>query len=453
MLPALSMMNVIRFAVAVLVTASGILSLLLFAARIRRRDYGLLYFGVGATVYGVRLFLQVAQKAGGTTDLVLTLLLPIPLVLFLMESVAQEWRKFVWWLVCLDLLTAIVAISARLMYPHSAIPWRINTVVVLVSIPIWVTMAFWPPRPASRDLRVLRSGLIVFLIFVLYTNLFFLGWLSGSGSLEFIGFSFLLGCLGYVALSRTQRNEEQLITLHKELEIARNIQTRLLPPPASTAGELTIASRYVPASTVAGDFYDFLSRDDGLGVLIADVSGHGIPAALSASMVKVAVRSQVDHAGQPDAVLHGMNSILCGNLQGQFVSAGYLFLNPIQGKLTYSGAGHPPLLVWRSRNRQVDSIEENGWPLGIFAHGKYTAKAAPLSQGDRCLLYTDGLLEAPSPGGEEFGFERLKTFLSEHAVLTAQSFCDRLVQRLTEWCGPAQGLNDDLTVVVVDFST
>lgn len=453
MIPALSPMDVIRFVVAVLVTASGILSLLLFAGRFRRRDYGLLYFGVGATVYGVRLFLQVAQKGGATTDLVLTLILPVPLVLFLAESVAREWKKVVPWLVCLDLLSAIAAISLHVTNPRSAIPWRINNIVVLASLPIWVTMAYWPPPPASRNLRVLRFGLIVFLLFVLYTNLVSLGWLSGSGSLEFIGFSVLLGALGYVALSRTQRNEEQLVTLHKELEIARNIQTRLLPQPAATAGELTIASRYVPASTVAGDFYDFISRDDGLGVLVADVSGHGIPAALSASMVKVAVRSQMDHASQPDAVLHGMNSILCGNLQGQFVSAGYLFLNPIQGKLTYSGAGHPPLLVWRSRNRQVDSIEENGFPLGIFADGSYTAKAAPLAQGDRCLLYTDGLLEAPDPAGEEFGSERVKAFLAEHATLTAQPFCDRLVQRLTEWCGSAQSFADDLTVVVVDFSS
>lgn len=445
-------MNVIRFAVAVVVAASGIVSLLLFVGRIRRRDYGLLYFGLGATMYGVRLFLQVAHQAGGAADLPITLLLPVPLVLFMVEAVAREWRKAAWWIVGADFLAAAFAMSARLVQPNSALPWRINTVVVLASVPIWVSMAFLPRRPPSRDMHVLRAGLIVFLIFVLYTNLFFLGWLPGSGYFEFVGFGVLLGCLGYVALSRTQRNEERLLSLHKKLEIARNIQAQLLPQPALKAGGLTIASRYVPATSVAGDFYDFLVKDGSLGVLIADVSGHGIPAALSASMVKVAVRAQTERASEPAGVLYRMNSILCGNLQGQFVSAAYLFLNPAQKILTYAGAGHPPLLVWRSRDQKIESLEENGFPLGIFSDGRYSAKAAPLAHGDRCVLYTDGLLEAPGRSGEEFGAERLKLFIAEQRALPARSFCDTLVQRLSEWCGPSQQPHDDLTIVVVDFA-
>jgi len=450
MLPALSPMNVVRFAVAIVVSASGIVALLLFVVRVRRRDYGLLYFGAGATMYGARLFLQMFQP-GQSAELALTLLLPVPLVLFFVDSVALEWKRVVWWIVGAYLATAVVAMSARFLYPHSALPWRINTVVVLCSLPIWVGMAFFPRRAPSRDIRVLRYGLIVFLLFVFYTNLYWLGWLPGSGFMEFIGFSILLGCLGYVALSRTQRNEERLLSLHKELEIARNIQTNLLPQPVLSAGELTIASRFVPAASVAGDFFDFLISDHGLGVLVADVSGHGIPAALSASMVKVAVRSQMDRATDPAVVLHGMNLILCGNLQGQFVSAGYLFLNPEKNALAYAGAGHPPLLVWRSRDRRIESLEENGFPLGIFADGSYSAAAAPLAQGDRCVLYTDGLLEASHPSGEEFGGERLKSFIAEHTALPAQAFCDKLVERVSEWCGPAQPPHDDLTIVVVDF--
>jgi serine phosphatase RsbU (regulator of sigma subunit) len=154
----------------------------------------------------------------------------------------------------------------------------------------------------------------------------------------------------------------------------------------------------------------------------------------------------------PAEVLREMNSILSGNLQSQFVSAGYLFLNPAKNTLTYAGAGHPPLLVWRSRQQRVESVEENGFPLGIFSDGRYSAKAASLVQGDRCVLYTDGLLEAPGPAGEEFGPERLKLFIAEHRALPAQAFCDTLVQRLSEWRGPSQQPSDDLTIVVVDFA-
>jgi serine phosphatase RsbU (regulator of sigma subunit) len=300
-------------------------------------------------------------------------------------------------------------------------------------------------------LRVLRTGLIVFLIFVLYTVLFFLQLLPGSGDLEFIGFSFLLCCLAYVALSRAQRNEERLLTLHQELEIARNIQAQLLPETASVPG-LVIASRYIPASSVAGDFYDFLVKDGALGVLIADVSGHGVPAALSASMVKVAVRSQLERASDPAAVLRGMNAILCGNLQGQFVSAGYLFLNPDRNVMRYAGAGHPPVLIWRSRQRLVESLEENGLLLGILPNAGYTEKMAPLERGDRCVLYTDGLLEATCPDGEEFGSERLQGFVAENASLAASAFCDALVQKLADWRGETGQQQDDLTIVAVDFA-
>ena len=171
---------------------------------------------------------------------------------------------------------------------------------------------------------------------------------------------------GYVAGSRTQRNEERLLSLNKEMEIARDIQTGLLPEKNLSVAGLTAASRYIPASSVAGDFYDFLPKDGGLGVLIADVSGHGVPAALSASMVKVAIRAQRDWADKPAQVLTGLNSILCGSLQGQFVTAGYLYLDPKRGVLAYAGAGHPPLLVWRAGEARVESMEENGLMLGIF---------------------------------------------------------------------------------------
>ncbi len=124
--------------------------------------------------------------------------------------------------------------------------------------------------------------------------------------------------------------------------------------------------------------------------MIADVSGHGVPAALSASMVKVAIRAQRDWADDPARVLTGLNSILCGNLQGQFVTAGYLYLDPARGALAYAGAGHPPLLAWRGREKKVECMEENGLMLGIFPEGAYKSMTAALEPGDRFVLYTDG---------------------------------------------------------------
>jgi len=451
MLSDLSTMDTLRFTVAVLVTASGVLSLGFFLARIRRRDNALLYFGLGASLYGARLFLDATGRSGSTADLLITLFLPPLLVLFIAETVAQGWKKVASWVVAAYLAAAFLGVGMLLARRSPGPAFKANSIVVLLSIPVFILATFFPRRRPNRDLQILRAGFTIFLLFAVYTNLVSLGIITGNLHLEFIGFALLLGCLGYVALARAQRNEERLLVLNKELEIARTIQSQLLPQAASVPGLVT-ASRYVPASSVAGDFYDFLPKDGTLGALIADVSGHGVPAALSASMVKVAVRSQLERAADPAAVLRGMNAILCGNLQGQFVSAGYLVLDPPHGKLHYAGAGHPPLLIWRSRPRQVESLEENGLLLGILPDAGYTGKTAPLERGDRCVLYTDGLLEATCPTGEEFGTERLQKFLAENSSLSPSAFCDALVQRLKDWRGESGSQQDDLTIVAIDYA-
>ena len=94
-----------------------------------------------------------------------------------------------------------------------------------------------------------------------------------------------------------------------------------------------------------------------------------------------------------------MNSILCGNVQGQFVTAGYVYLDVEKNQLAYAGAGHPPLLVWQSREKKAVAIEENGLFLGAFPGCAYTAVTSNFEPGDRCVLYTDGILEAPNPRG------------------------------------------------------
>jgi sigma-B regulation protein RsbU (phosphoserine phosphatase) len=151
-------------------------------------------------------------------------------------------------------------------------------------------------------------------------------------------------------------------------------------------------------------------------------------------------------------VLSGLNSILCGNLQGQFVTAGYLYLDPGRGALAYAGAGHPPLLAWRAREKKIESMEENGLMLGIFPEGSYKSMTTPLEPGDRFVLYTDGITEAPSLSGEEFGMDRFKSFLAEHAGRSAQELCDALVKHVTAWSGNStREQHDDLTLIVVDY--
>jgi sigma-B regulation protein RsbU (phosphoserine phosphatase) len=453
---AFSALDLARMLFGVLIVAAGTVSCLFFAFRRKQREYSLLYFGLGAILYGVRLFINgSASYMHGRWDWiteVISLVIPIPLLLFFTATMAKRWRRLALWSIgVFSVIGAVGMVELFLVHSERATQRAIHLIAVVV-IPILMVLLFVGGRSATREQKILRAGFFVFLLFIVHTNLANIGAIPHGPDLEFIGFVTFLGCLGYVAAARTHQNEEQLLTLNKELEIARGIQAGLLPEKSFSVAGLTAASRYVPATSVAGDFYDFLPKDGGLGVLIADVSGHGVPAALSASMVKVAIRAQRDWADKPAQVLTGLNSILCGNLQGQFVTAGYLYLDPRRGALTYAGAGHPPLLVWRAGEAKVESMEENGLMLGIFPEGAYKSLTATLNSGDRFILYTDGIPEAPSASGEEFGMERFKDFLQQNSGHSTQELCDLLIQQLTAWCGnSAKEQHDDLTLIVVDY--
>jgi sigma-B regulation protein RsbU (phosphoserine phosphatase) len=452
---AFSALDLARMLFGVLIVAAGAVSCLFFAGIRKQREYSLLYFGLGAILYGVRLFINGSSNyMQGRWDWIteaISLVIPIPLLLFFTATMARRWRKLALWSIGIFSVIGAVGMAELFVVHSERATQRAIHLIAVVVIPVLMVLLSVGGRSATREQKILRAGFFIFLVFIVHTNLANIEAIPHGPDLEFIGFVTFLGCLGYVAAARTQRNEEQLLTLNKELEIARGIQAGLLPEKSFSVAGLTAASRYIPATSVAGDFYDFLPKDGGLGVLIADVSGHGVPAALSASMVKVAISAQRDWADDPARVLSGLNSILCGNLQGQFVTAGYLYLNPRRGALAYAGAGHPPVLAWRGREKRVESMEENGLMLGIFPEGAYKSMTAALEPGDRFVLYTDGIAEAPSLSGEEFGMDRFKSFLAEHAGSSAQELCDALIKHVTAWSGSTREQHDDLTLIVVDY--
>jgi serine phosphatase RsbU (regulator of sigma subunit) len=215
---------------------------------------------------------------------------------------------------------------------------------------------------------------------------------------------------------------------------------------------LDIAARYVPMTSVAGDFYDFVVVDNKhLGILIADVSGHGMPAALIASMLKIALAAQSAHANDPARVLQGLNQALCGKFQHHYVTAAYAFVDMEKRTLTYAGAGHPPLLMWGAASPGVRDVTENGLFLGKFDFATYSSVELPLAPGDRGLLYTDGVSETNDPEGAEFGSERFRQFLEAEKNRSANQLADRLLEELARWStrGEGEDLADDITLVTI----
>jgi sigma-B regulation protein RsbU (phosphoserine phosphatase) len=200
-------------------------------------------------------------------------------------------------------------------------------------------------------------------------------------------------------------------------------------------------------TSVAGDFYDFvLAEQDRAAILVADVTGHGVPAALIASMVKLAAASQREQAHEPAKFLSGMNSALVGNTQTQFVSAACIYFDLKTREARYSAAAHPPML--HLRDGKVESIEENGLMLAAFGFAAYEQKHLPLQPGDRFLLYTDGVLEAANTHDEFFGPDRLQAILRKTSTLEPSHAADTITAAVRAW-SPTQ--EDDITVVVCDI--
>jgi serine phosphatase RsbU (regulator of sigma subunit) len=244
----------------------------------------------------------------------------------------------------------------------------------------------------------------------------------------------------------------QLLAIQKELETARQIQLSILPTHIPRTDGLDIAARYVPMTAVAGDFYDFIFVDaKHIGILVADVSGHGMPAALIASMLKIAFAAQASLVADPVRVLSGLNQALCGKFQHHYVTAAYAYFDTERRTLTYAGAGHPPLLVWGPSREGVQDVVENGLFLGKFDTATYSSVELPLLPDDWILLYSDGIPETTNPSMVEFGDERFRQFLPTVQSASADQLADQLLAEVSRWSarGPGADLDDDITLVAI----
>lgn len=438
--------------------AAGVAAL----ARRRTAEPALVSFSALCTLYAVRLLCDIdVVRVLYSLPLehwqklinVLTYLIPVPAILFIERVVGPGWRSSIrrMW----QLSTALAAV---------AVPWEIASsspgvllgpyrILVILGLVVTVANLFAPSRERTPDRRLLRASFVVLGLFALYENLGEMGVFLGDYDLEPVGFLLFVAGLGIIAARRVSASQERLAAIRQELETARRIQESTLPGEPPRLPGLDLAARYVPASEVAGDFYDFLPGEGrSLGVIVADVSGHGVPAALVASMLKVAMASQAAHAASPARVLSEINQIFHGKLKNQFITALCVHLDLDGSRLTWASAGHPPPLLWKAREGRVEELVHPGMVIGRLRRAAYTEASAILGPGDRLLLFTDGIPEATSPSGEQFGDDRLEGFLAEHARLPSMAIADALLARIAAWTGRSEGFDDDLTFVVVGIS-
>ena len=245
--------------------------------------------------------------------------------------------------------------------------------------------------------------------------------------------------------------------LRRELLMAAEVQQRLFPesPPLSDAIELAGYCR--PARKVGGDYYDFFDFGGGqTGLVVADVAGKGISAALLMSTLQASLRASVAD-GHPDASMKSelselvstLNRLLCRSTgPASYVTFFYAQFDARASALGYVNAGHNPPLLLRKGGVPHEKLDLGGPVLGIFEGCLYEQGAVPLQPGDVFVGYTDGVVEALDAGGEEFGERRLRDCVASSAELTAEEICARVVRRVDEWCADTPQ-HDDLTLVVL----
>jgi serine phosphatase RsbU (regulator of sigma subunit) len=246
--------------------------------------------------------------------------------------------------------------------------------------------------------------------------------------------------------------------LERDLQVARRVQAGLLPQSMPTLDGWQIAALWQPARMVSGDLYDFLRFNNGkLGIVIADVTDKGVPAALIMANTRSILRAVVSIANRsqlqsPGRLLHRVNRILHHEIPlGMFVTCLLVILDPVSGKVTFSNAGHN--LPYHRTPQGIIEPQASGAPLGVFPNSSYDDHELVIQPGESLFMYSDGLPEAHNSQGEMFDYWRLRqilTYSTEGAALNGEALLHKLMEQLALFAGPDWEQEDDVTMVTLE---
>ena len=245
--------------------------------------------------------------------------------------------------------------------------------------------------------------------------------------------------------ARRQRDE-----LVREVEMAAAVQKHLLEQHVPPAGPLDVVARTVPAREVGGDYYDFIPLDSGrFAVVVADVAGKGLPAALLMPAVKIALRTLASRYARTEEVLPELNAILLDNLpHASYITLLYAAFDPPARRLEYANCGHQPGLHLKARTGEVDWLRAGGAVVGLIPGVSYETAEVAFEAGDVFVFYSDGITEAEDATGRDFGHERLLEVVREGAGRPAVALVTAIHEAVERFRGPAAA-PDDATVIVV----
>lgn len=340
----------------------------------------------------------------------------------------------------------ILALSAEVIQAEISSLWNsmvlVGALALLAALAVCVGIAMWVVRPAKvliRDMNIVAGG-----------NLEHKTRAHSGDEIGAIATEFNEMTRKLLVAHEAEKEAERL---ENELDMAREIQMKLLPPRVPRVKGLDMDAVYKPAKEVGGDYYDFFPIDkEHLGIIVADVSGKGIPGSMVMATTRTILRFVASGNTSAADTLAKTNAIVAADIKrGMFVTAFYLVFDARQRTLLCASAGHNPMVVVRSDGK-VELINPNGIALG-FDKGPIFQRTIKeeevrLQSGDRIVLYTDGVVEAMNSESQEYTDERFYAFCKDHQKDESKPFIRALLADLDEHKGAAEQ-HDDITIVTI----
>jgi serine phosphatase RsbU (regulator of sigma subunit) len=302
--------------------------------------------------------------------------------------------------------------------------------------------------------KLVLAGFIVYSVTVLNDMISYFSY-SIPVTLADVGFLFAVICIAVALAGRLQRaavEKDELREWQKEISLAAQIQNLALPKRSLRTKHLSIETLFKPMKIIGGDFFAFHEiSDTSTGIFIADVSGHGIAAALLVSTIKSIFLQQRDCAHDPALLMHNMNNALYPHLQEQFITAAYCIIDFETGKIRVAQAGHPPVYFLHTETHALERVKPKGRFFGFDANLQYETAELDLSRYSRIFLYSDGVIEAGSLHGSPYTVTRLESFLIETAAHSGDRLLAELERDIQLKARTQMNTDDDSSCVVVDL--
>ncbi len=256
-----------------------------------------------------------------------------------------------------------------------------------------------------------------------------------------------------IALKKSVEEHNEYVMLKHEIRLAYEIHSSVVIQDIPRLHSINIAHAYIPTQEMGGDFYDVINIDDTkTGIMIADVTGHGIPAALVCAMLKMSFINNKEYSLHPAQLLSMLNKDLCNNIKENYITAAYALVDTKNKTITVSSAGHwPPLLI--HNNGSIFNNWPKGFPIGWIEDTQYEETTVTYTTGDKFLLYTDGIIEVKNPHNKIYGFEQLTEYTSHNYLKDPQSFTNDLINSLYTWgkMDRSDSFKDDVTLIIAEL--